>query len=218
MESCKRLTQSVAMVALFLLAGCTFVPTISTTPANNDHGKTVAEKSTEVELIDPAQSVPGKAKQKFSRAIAAMKSGQWAQAEQGLLQLTQAYPKLSGPWLNLALTQQQLGNTEQAEQNFRQALAVNAGNLDAYNQYGIFLRQQGRFKAAEAQYRKALRKKPDHAATHINLGILYDLYMGRLNDALIHYRKYQQLAASETPKIAGWIVDLERRINRMAMK
>src|SRR5690606_873070 len=104
------------------------------------------------------------------------------------------------------------GETEKAAQAFTQAIAANANNLDAYNQLGILKREAGDFTGAEEQYQQALAIWPFHPASHRNLGILYDLYMGRGEEALRHYQAYQQLLPEPDKVVNGWIVDLERRI------
>ena len=47
---------------------------------------------------------------------------------------------------------------------------------------------------------------------YLNLGILYELYLGRLDDALQAYQKYQALSESADQRVAGWVSDLERRL------
>jgi len=44
------------------------------------------------------------------------------------------------------------------------------------------------------------------------LGILYELYLGRLDDALQAYQTYQTLSENPDMRVAGWVSDLERRI------
>ena len=48
----------------------------------------------------------------------------------------------------------------------------------------------GRFSEAEQSYTKALAVWQHDADTHRNLGILYELYMGRLLEAQQHYLQY----------------------------
>ena len=229
MSSFNRWLQPMILAGLLSIAGCSFVPK-QTASENQGQPENLSEElqiAEQQRSLSPSRSAPTKAKQRFAKAIAAMAAGQWSSAQTELVWLTQHYPKLSGPWLNLALSYQQSGEIDEAEQAFQQALKVNPNNITGYNQFAIFLREQGRFKEAEGQYLQALKMRPQHAESHLNLGILYDLYMGRLDDALQHYRSYQRIQTqlvkveSETKpsrKVSGWIIDLERRVNRMAMK
>ena len=48
--------------------------------------------------------------------------------------------------------------------------------------------------------------------THLNLAILYDLYMGKLPQALEHYQRYLELTSDEKSPVKGWVADLQRRM------
>jgi len=162
-------------------------------------------------LVDPPK-IPGRAKQEFAQALEAMNAKQWKQAEGMLRLMTESYPDLSGPFVNLGICQYRLEDPEAAEASFLQAIAVNANNMDAYTWLGTLYREQGRFEDAEQVYLKALEVWPHHAASHRNLGILYDLYMGRFDEALQHYKMLQKILPEEDRQVKGWIIDLERRL------
>lgn len=83
--------------------------------------------------------------------------------------------------------------------------------LAVYNERGIALREQGKFAEAEQAYLDALGQREAHPDSHRNLGILYDLYMGSTDQALLHFNRYQDLTGEEDRRVAGWIADLERR-------
>ena len=71
-----------------------------------------------------------------------------------------------------------------------------------------------KFEEARDNYEKALKIDPNYAYAHLNYGILLDLYLGELDNALDHYQTYQKLAPEEDKEVEKWIVDLERRIKR----
>ena len=156
--------------------------------------------------------IPAAARTLFDSAAAAQREQQWAQAESQWQQLIEKYPQLSGPHLNLALLYAQTQRSELAEAEFKQALQINPNNIAAYDQYGVWLREQTRTQEAEAIYLQALARDPAHADTHFNLGILYDLYMGKLPQALEHYQRYLELINDEKSPVHGWVVDLQRRM------
>ncbi len=155
--------------------------------------------------------VSSSAQREFDSAVAAMQQQQWSSAERQFQSLATAQPQLSGPPLNLALLAARDDRHEEAERWFRQAIAANGNNLGALNQYAIWLREQGRFNDAEAAYRQALTRWPDHADSHRNLGILYDLYLGNGNEALKHYQRYLALVGDAQTPVRGWVVELQRR-------
>lgn len=162
--------------------------------------------------LSQSREAPAAARTVFSRAVTAMQNEEWRDAEILLQQLTVEYPDLSGPYLNLGIVSRRLGKPDQAKQSFSNAFTVNKLNLEAYNQLALLEREEGDFAAAERHYLAALNAWPKHAASHKNLGILYDLYMGELHKALQHFEIYQYLQDEPDRQINGWIIDLNRRI------
>ncbi len=219
----------IAVLALASLAGCGSMPSLplpggSETTSVEQAGDTAPEAPTpeaiasENPYLDSRRRVSDSARQRFAAATAAMATEDWATARADLEWLINEYPKLSGPYLNLALLHAAEGRMQDAEHFFQVTLEVNKRNLDAYNQYAIFLRQQGRFDEAEEVYLSALSVWDDHAATHRNLGVLYDLYRGEREKALEHYYRYQSLTGGEDRTVAGWIIDLERQFTQVVQR
>ena len=166
-------------------------------------------------LVD-REPIPERARRKFEQSKLAMVRGDWNSALLQLQGLVDEYPQLSGPSLNLALVYQQRDDKTHADHWFQQSIARNTNNLLAYNQYGIFLRERGRFEQAEKTYLAALAIWEPHADTHRNIGILYDLYRGDKKSAVQHFYRYQALQDKDDRVVAGWIVDLERQLNSEA--
>ncbi|MEQ6340194.1 MAG: tetratricopeptide repeat protein [Gammaproteobacteria bacterium] len=86
-------------------------------------------------------------------------------------------------------------------------------NVEAYNHLGIHYRDNGRFDDARNAYEKALVIDPNHSSIHLNLGILYDLYLRDTGKALEQYRLYQGLLPTADKQVGMWIADLEKRHN-----
>lgn len=155
--------------------------------------------------------VPPATETAFRNALIAMQSEDWQTAENQLRNLHQQHPELSGPLVNLAIVYWQQQKLDEADNYFQQALTVNPLNNDAYIQYGLFLREQGRFEDAESHYLKALEIWPHNAVAHRNLGIVYDLYMGKFDEAMRHYEMVLRLSSEPNKEVEGWIIDLKRR-------
>ena len=224
-----RLPTTLLLIAVFaFLQACQSLPKSDQAEATEQAD---AEKTTDASVAldesiplvlipDPylsqSSKVSASAKADFAAALSAMSAKKWKQAEEMLTLLTATYPELSGPYINLGVAQQELGERDKAEQSLRNAIAVNPANMDAYMHLGVLYRAAGRFADAEQVYLDALAVWPHHIASHRNIGILYELYMGRLTEALPHYQMAQRLITqtSEKPdrKLKGWIVDLERRL------
>jgi tetratricopeptide (TPR) repeat protein len=162
------------------------------------------------------QAVPKRAQLAFEQAVGAMRTVEWKAAEQSLLELTEAYPDLSGPWLNLGIVYLRTAETDRAASAFASAINANSNNLDAYNQLAALKRSKGDFAAAQRLYQRALAIWPEHADSHLNLGMLYDIYMGQFEQAALHYRAYQALQDEPDRRVAGWLMDLNRRPQMLA--
>ncbi len=71
---------------------------------------------------------------------------------------------------------------------------------------------QGEFEQAETLYRQALEADPNHLPAMLNLAILLDIYLGRLEEALPLYEQYQSLAEEPNPRLKDWIFDVRNRL------
>ena len=188
-----------AAAAVLLLAGCAATP-----PSPDAQGAAVADA--------PLPEVRGRNADAFERALALLRDDRLAEAEALLLQITADQPELAGPWVNLAQVYLRRDQEDDAQRALLAAVAANPGNCAARNELGVLLRRRGEFAAAEAHYLACLEHQPDFQPAHLNLGILYELYLGRLEEALAAYRRYQALAVQPDRKVGVWVVDLERRL------
>lgn len=159
-----------------------------------------------------APEVRGENAELFERAVALLMQGRLTEAEALLLEVTEDQPELAGPWVNLAQVYQAQGRADDAIAALEQAVLANPGNCAARTELGVLLRRRGEFEGAEAHYLACLEHHPDYPAAQLNLGILYDLYLGRWDRALEAYRRYQSLIDEPDKRVHAWMVDLERRI------
>lgn len=162
--------------------------------------------------LPPAPEVTGRNAETFARATELLQAGRLVEAEALLLQVTDDQPELAGPWINLAQVFLAQSRDDDAVAALEQAVLANPGNCAARTDLGVLLRKRGEFSAAESHYLACLEYQPDYHAAYLNLGILYDLYLGRLSDALAAYRQYQALTAEPDGRVNIWVVDLERRL------
>jgi tetratricopeptide (TPR) repeat protein len=175
-----------------------------------------AEAEAAAALASAAEPVPEAALAGYDRALAAMRGGDWLEAELELEQLTVEYPAYPGPHVNLALVYLRDGRRDDARAELDRALAIDPGHAAANNQLGILLREQGKFYAAERAYRSALATDPGHALAHYNLAVLLDVYLRRTAEALEHYESYQSSLAEPNETVGRWIIDLRRRVGNGA--
>ncbi len=209
-----------SLAMLVLISGCASTPSqdkahlekISNSIAIQEHGTNDALNESKEKLA----SVPRQAQTLFAEALAQMKQGDVKTAESSFKQLTTEYPDLSGPFLNLAIIYLADKQVEQAKNMLNRALSVNPSSQEAHNLLGVIAREQGQFQAASTHYLAAIQINQAYAPAHLNLGILYDLYMGQLDKALTEYKIYDNLTAKKDKTVKRWIRDTERRLKKQA--
>jgi tetratricopeptide (TPR) repeat protein len=165
--------------------------------------------------LDP---IPERVARSYERALVAMQTENWLEAELELEQLILEEPGFPGPYVNLAIVYAHDGRRDEARTALDTALGIAPGFAPASNQLGLLLRLEGKFAEAEQAYGRAIQSDPSYALAHINLGILLDLYLNRPADALVQYSLYQQSLAEPDATVARWIVDLERRTGASAAR
>jgi tetratricopeptide (TPR) repeat protein len=156
--------------------------------------------------------VPVAAAAAYKRALEAMTSGSLTDAELELEHLVLEFPDYVGPYVNLAILYRGNGLLVEAEDVLSSALSIDPQHPVANNQLGILMRSLGRFEEAEIAYRRAIATDPSYPLAYYNLGILLDLYLRRPADALASYERYQNLMPEADASVAGWIIDLRRRV------
>ncbi len=157
------------------------------------------------------RAVPPKAQTLYEQAVAAMAAGDMIDAELRFQEFVLRYPDFPGAHVNLAIIFASRGDDQAVEGSLTDALILDPNHPVALNQLGMLLRRQGKFPEAESAYMKAVTASPDYALAHYNLGVLNDLYLQRLDAALQHYERYQEIAGEDS-QVTKWIVDLKRRI------
>ncbi len=191
------------LAAAALLAGCSSAPTVPAKPAGQaDAGAATA----------PAVAVPGAVAVAYEAAVARLKAGDYAGAEAGLGAIMRDYPMLPGPYVNAAIAYVHDGRDDDALAMLHKALAIEPDDAQANDELGIVLRRRGDFAGAEKAYRRALAARPGYALALYNLGVLLDVYLRRPAEALPLYEQYQKSLPAPDKKVAGWIVDLKRRV------
>jgi tetratricopeptide (TPR) repeat protein len=151
----------------------------------------------------------------YEHALGLMLANKLPEAERELTALAERQPGLAGPYANLGILYFREGRTADAVKVLEYAIALNPRPA-YYNELGMVHRTEGRFEAAEQAYRRALELDPDYAFAHLNLGILYDLYLQQPDRALPHYERYRALAPGEAGTVEKWIADLKRRTSQAA--
>lgn len=157
------------------------------------------------------QTVPPAAMTQYEQAVAMMAAGDDIEAELRFAEFLLRFSEYPGAHVNMAILKLRAGDNLRAEASIEAALKLNPSHAAALNQLGLLRRRQGRFADAEAAYVAAADADPAYPLPHYNLGVLNELYLQRLEPALTHYLKYQELGG-EDAQVKKWIIDLQRRI------
>ncbi len=201
-----RLNKALTALALLMLVGCA---------SNNIRQAEPVQVELPTTASQGAQPVSAAVQAEFAAALQMLKDSQITQAKSAFEALTSRQPQLAGAHLNLAIINNQMRNYEAAEQSVLRAIEHSPRNAAAYNLHGTLLRHKGQFRDARLAYSKALLAEPDYAPAHLNLAILFDIYLQYWDDARDHYQRYLKLVG-EDATVSLWLMDLEMRIKMEA--
>ncbi len=147
----------------------------------------------------------------FDQAMKALQAGDVEHAGLSLQAIASSHPTYSSPLFNLGLIEQSQGRHDLAVSHFLGALSRAPNSAPIYSSLGISYRMLGQFKDAEKAYQAAISLDFNYALAHLNLAILYDVYLQQLNNALSEYEIYQGLLENPDPKVSTWIKDIRAR-------
>ena len=179
-----------------LLAGCATAPP--------------APLVVEPEIVRPVVVVE-RAQVELVATLDLLKAGNLRQAEVNLEEIIKARGDIAEAHFNLGWVRHGLGKYVQAIGHFEDGLRLRPGDAQALNQMALSQREAGRFKEAEGTWRQAIALHPANDRMNLNLGILYEIYLGQPAQALAQYRAYQAKQKATDPKVAAWIALLERQ-------
>lgn len=194
------------ILGLFCLAlvGCAAGPSTTVSTSDSTTQKRQAVKAEP--LTEEQQSLMNLARQ-------AMSDKRWEAAEASLESLVSERPEVSSIHAARAWVARQQGNPDQAMAAYRRAFDLDPGDAVSANNLALLLRERGQFQQAVKLLQEGLRYSPDTANLHYNLAVIAELYLLDLELALAHYREFRALTEQEGQLVAGWIADLERRLD-----
>ena len=147
----------------------------------------------------------------YDDALRALRAGRNDEAERAFRAIAQANPDLGGPHANLGVIYRQAGKLNESADELEQAVKINPNQPIYLNQLGVTYRQLGKFDKARDAYEKAIALDANYAAPTLNLGILYDLYLGDGPRALELYSRYLALSPSGDAAVTKWVAELKNR-------
>src|SRR4051812_20076505 len=167
----------------------------------------------------PAYNIPkppARANAEYTRAMQLMRGNDPTQAILEFQVMTQSYPDLSGPYANLGVLYRNANQLPEAEAAFAKAAERASWDAQTLTDFGVTLRQAGKFAEARTQYEKALAANPSYAPAHRNLAVLLDFYLDDPVTAQSEFETYKTLTGEDKP-VSSWIAELKVR-NRVPGK
>lgn len=150
--------------------------------------------------------------QVYDLAVEQIKSQSFDAATLSLNKLIQVYPSLAGAYVNLGIIEAQEGHLDKARSYYQEALTINPANTEALLQLSNIEMESGQFFDAEKNLLKAQSTDNGNSAVQFNLGVLYELYLQRYDDAIEHYERYVELGVgADIETVKRWIKLLERK-------
>jgi cellulose synthase operon protein C len=158
---------------------------------------------------------PARANADFARALQMMRTDP-TQAILEFQVLTQSYPDLPGPYANLGILYRNANQMPEAEAALQKATEHASWDAATWNEYGLTLRQAGKFPEAKSAYEHAIAANPGYAPAHRNYAVLLDLFLEDPLTAQTEFETYKTLTGEDKP-VSGWIAELRAR-NRIPGK
>jgi tetratricopeptide (TPR) repeat protein len=161
----------------------------------------------------PAYNIPkppARANTEFTRALTLMRGSDPTQAILEMQVLTQSYPDLSGPYGNLGVLHRNANQLAESEAALSKAASLAPWDAQTLTEYGLTLRQAGKFAEARTAYESAIKANPSYAPAHRNLGVLLDLFLEDPLTAQSEFETYKTLTGEDKP-VSGWLAELRAR-------
>jgi Flp pilus assembly protein TadD len=153
---------------------------------------------------------PARANAEFTRALSLMRGADSTQAILEMQVLTQSYPDLPGPYANLGVLHRNANQLAESEAALAKATERAPWDAQTWTEYGLTLRQAGKFAESRAAYEHALKANPSYAPAHRNLGVLLDLFLDDPLAAQTELETYKTLSGEDKP-VSGWLAELRAR-------
>ncbi|MDH4226469.1 MAG: tetratricopeptide repeat protein [Deltaproteobacteria bacterium] len=117
------------------------------------------------------------------------------------------------PYLNynIGMLHMKAKEYDKAAKRFEKSLALKTSVPETSLAYAEALFEMGKYSDAKKAYIEAAALHPKAAAAHINLGILYELYLNDFKKAEESYSKYLELGGKRKSEVIQWIELLKEK-------
>jgi len=136
---------------------------------------------------------------RFNLGCLWLEQNKWEDAKAEFTAYTLRRPNAGDGWVKLGTAQLQTRDAA-AEKSFREALRVNARDVEALNGLGMVFAQQKRARDAADCFTAALQQQSDYRPALLNLATVLQQQLNSPTEALRRYREYLALQ----PRDADW--------------
>ncbi len=166
------------------------------------------------EVVGQSGVLPASELENYLQAIQLIDRREYKPAEKLLVKLGKRYDSITGVWANLAVAYYHQDEFDKAGNAALRAYALNPDDAEIQNLMGLLAVRQGKFRDAEAHYKRALELKKDFANAHYNLALLLDIYYQDIASAYEHYNRYLSLTGGQDKETANWVEQLKYSLER----
>lgn len=147
----------------------------------------------------------------FIEAKKAIKKKDYKTAKAKLLVITGNDDSLAGPWVLMGQIAKEQKQFKQAVEYYQKAIQINSKNVNAYTDLAHVQRQMGKFHVAQNTLAAALNIWPDFPEAHLNIGVLYDVYLNMPLMAQKHMEAFIFLSKKNTEQAQVWFEEIKGR-------
>mgnify|MGYP003386141090 FL=1 len=215
----------ISIVTLLAVSGCAgqvqlpgvgekvaLMPTAQYIPKKTiEEGKELPYEASENPYLSTRSKVNKGSVLLFIEAKKAKRKGKLSVAKQKLGVITQKDDSLSGPWAMLGDIAVEQKEFKIAESHYKKAIEINEDNINAYTALATVQRMMGKFHLAQNTLALTLDLWPDFPEAHLNLGILYDVYLNQPKKAQAHMEASLYLTGYKNKQAQAWFEEVKSR-------
>ena len=179
-------------------------------------------KNAETGLLEPyvaqlnpytqiADKIDASSVKRFIEAKRAIQNVDLKTAEALLVEITKQDKELSGSWVLLGDVAKARNDFDASVKHYKKAIEVNQNNVNAYIRLAILQREMGQFIAAQNTYSWALSRWKDFPEAHLNLAVVYDIYLNKPLKAQRHLEAYHFLTQGRDGQRSSWLAEIQQR-------
>ena len=225
MKSVNQIFKVVSLASVLVVTGCAtkthlpgagekvaLMPTAQYLPQKTIvEGKEQAYEASENPYLSTRSKVNKGSVLLFIEAKKAKRKGKLSVAKQKLGVITQKDDSLSGPWAMLGDIAVEEKDLKTAESHYKKAIEINDQNINAYTALATAQRMAGEFHVAQNTLALSLELWKDFPEAHLNLGILYDVYLNQPKNAQMHMEAYLYLTNYKNKQAIAWFDEVKSR-------